>query len=91
MAWLANEFFKERKWKALQAKKWAKVVSRSQLDVESRAVRRAKEEEASLKSRASWIAREVMYFWGKVQRICVYKAQAVQEVRTRRNSHACFI
>lgn len=43
MASHPQEFHKERAWKAQQARKWARAVAKSELDVESRAARRAKE------------------------------------------------
>lgn len=50
---------RERGWKVKQAKRYAGAVKRSNLDVESRAVVRAREAEASIRRRAAWIAKEV--------------------------------
>ena len=47
---------RERKWKIAQAKRFAKLVSKSNLDVEGRERSRRKED---LKKRAAWIAKEV--------------------------------
>lgn len=50
---------RERKWKIAQAKRLAKLVSKSNLDVEGRERARRKEELLTLKKRAAWIAKEV--------------------------------
>ena len=50
---------RERKWKIAQAKRFAKLVSKSNLDVEGRERSRRKEELLNLKKRAAWIAKEV--------------------------------
>ena len=50
---------RERKWKIAQAKRFAKLVSKSNLDVEGRERARRKEELLNLKKRAAWIAKEV--------------------------------
>lgn len=50
---------RERKWKIAQAKRFAKLVSKSNLDVEGRERARRKEELLTLKKRAAWIAKEV--------------------------------
>lgn len=51
---------RERKWKIAQAKRFAKLVSKSNLDVEGRERSRRKEELLNLKKRAAWIAKEVL-------------------------------
>ena len=50
---------RERRWKIAQAKRFAKLVSKSNLDVEGRERLRRKEELLNLKRRAAWIAKEV--------------------------------
>jgi len=59
MQWLAKEFSKERAWKIKQAKRAAVAVQRSNLDLESRVLVRAREEEKNVRKRAAWIAKEV--------------------------------
>ncbi len=51
---------RERRWKIAQAKRFAKLVSKSNLDVEGRERLRRREELLNLKKRAAWIAKEVM-------------------------------
>ncbi|EFN53525.1 hypothetical protein CHLNCDRAFT_136617, partial [Chlorella variabilis] len=58
MAWLAKEFSKERTWKLKSAKRYAHAAQRSNLDLESRVVVRAREEERAVRKRAAWIAKE---------------------------------
>ncbi len=53
---------RERRWKIAQAKRFAKLVSKSNLDVEGRERLRRKEELLTLKKRAAWIAKEVCTF-----------------------------
>ena len=50
---------RERKWKQGQAKRFIKLGARSNLDVESRAAVKAKQEAAAVRRRAAWIAKEV--------------------------------
>ena len=45
-SWLSKEFQKERKWKQSQCRKFARIVERSKLDVESR--REKKEQQNKL-------------------------------------------
>jgi hypothetical protein len=49
---------RERAWKLKQAKRYAGAAKRSNLDVESRAVVRAREAEAAIRRKAAWIAKE---------------------------------
>ncbi|KAL3134959.1 Pharynx and intestine in excess protein 1 [Trebouxia sp. C0010 RCD-2024] len=83
MNWMAKEFSKERKWKIAQAKRFAKLVSKSNLDVEGRERSRRKEELLNLKKRAAWIAKEAMQFWRKAERVVHYKQQVVSNARKK--------
>ncbi|KAL4852636.1 Protein PHOTOPERIOD-INDEPENDENT EARLY FLOWERING 1 [Chlorella vulgaris] len=76
MTWLAKEFAKERQWKLKHAKKYALAVQRSEKDLESRVLVRAREEEKALIRRAAWVAKEVMGFWSKAQRVVGYKVRS---------------
>ncbi|KAI7839523.1 hypothetical protein COHA_006706, partial [Chlorella ohadii] len=83
MAWLAKEFAKERTWKLKTAKKCAVAVQRSNLDLESRVLVRAQNEEKERRKRAAWIAKEVMGFWSKAQRVVLYKVRTEVEARKK--------
>ena len=74
--WLAKEFQKERKWKAVQAKKFAWAVSRSGKDVEARANARVADAEAGRRRVAAGIAKDVARFWEKAARVALYKFRA---------------
>jgi E1A-binding protein p400 len=81
--WLAKEFAKERAWKLKSAKKYTLAVQRSNLDLESRVLVRAQNEEKERRKRAAWIAKEVMGFWGKAQRVVLYKVRTEVEARKK--------
>ncbi|KAA6418788.1 MAG: helicase SWR1 [Trebouxia sp. A1-2] len=83
MNWMAKEFSKERRWKIAQAKRFAKLVSKSNLDVEGRERLRRREELLNLKKRAAWIAKEAMQFWRKAERVVQYKQQVVSNARKK--------
>jgi SNF2 family DNA or RNA helicase len=83
MTWLAKEFQRERRWKLQQARKAANAVARSNKDLESRVEVRAREEEKTLRRRASWIAREVTNFWGKAQRVVAFKVKTEVEAKKK--------
>ena len=83
MVWLAKEFQRERRWKIQQARKAANAVARSKLDLESRVVVRAQEEEKMIRRRAAWIAREVSAFWNKAQQVVAYKVRNEVEARKK--------
>lgn len=51
---------RERKWKLGQAKRFGRLCARSNLDLESRAAAKAKQEAAAIRRRAAWIAKEVI-------------------------------
>jgi hypothetical protein len=50
---------RERKWKLGQAKRFGRMCARSNLDLESRAAAKAKQEAAAIRRRSAWIAKEV--------------------------------
>ncbi|KAK2080633.1 hypothetical protein QBZ16_000487 [Prototheca wickerhamii] len=81
--WLAKEFHKERAWKLRQAKRFAQAVARSNKDLESRTIQRARDEEKARRKRASWIAKEVAAFWDKAGRIVTHRRQAEAAARRK--------
>ena len=66
-----------------QARKAANSVARSNLDLESRVLVRAKEAEKAVRKRASWIAREVSAFWNKAHRVVAYKVRTEVEAKKK--------
>lgn len=50
---------RERRWKLAQNKRFARQISRSNLDIESRAEVRARDEQLKIRRTAAWIAKEV--------------------------------
>ena len=91
--WLAREFARERRWKALQARKFIRAGAKSGKDVEARAAVAAKEALAADRRRASWIAREVGRFWTRAERVVAFKRQATAEAVRRRalDKHLAFL
>ena len=69
MAWMANDFKLERKWKMDNAKKTSKMVLKYFKEQESRDERIAKQEELALRRKASMIAREVKKFWSQIGKV----------------------
>ncbi len=55
----SQEFEKERAWKTKQARRFARFAKSSNLDVESRVIVRQKQEQAAIRRKAAWIAKEV--------------------------------
>ncbi|QDZ22258.1 P-loop-containing nucleoside triphosphate hydrolase [Chloropicon primus] len=75
MVWLAKEFQKERKWKQSQCRKFARIVERSKLDVDSRRVKREQQQVLAIRKKASELSKMVMTWWSKVERVVVHKQQ----------------
>ncbi|KAL6784904.1 hypothetical protein ACKKBG_A01610 [Auxenochlorella protothecoides x Auxenochlorella symbiontica] len=83
MTWLAKEFQKERAWKEKQARRFAHAVARSNKDLESRVLVRAREEERALRRRAAWIGKEVMSFWEKAGRVVAHRRRTEMDARKK--------
>jgi hypothetical protein len=83
MTWLSKEFARERRWKILQARKFANAVQRSKLDVESRVAAREHDEEKAIRKRAAWIAKEVATFWLKANRVVAFKVRTLLEAKKK--------
>ena len=75
MVWLSKEFQKERKWKQSQCRKFARLVERSKLDVESRRITREEQQKLAIRRKASDLSKMVMTWWSKVERVVVHKQQ----------------
>ena len=83
MTWLAKEFAKERRWKLVQCRKFATTIARSDAHLCARDSARARDEEASKRRRAAWIAKEVGRFWDKAARVAAYKSRAAADAARR--------
>ena len=58
-------------------------MARSNKDLESRTIQRARDEEKARRKRASWIAKEVAAFWDKAGRIVTHRRQAEAAARRK--------
>ena len=81
MRWLAGDFVRERKFRAKLARKAAHAVARSNLDLESRVVKRAQDELIAARKTARNVANEVMHFWIKVEKVVRFKAQSAIDAK----------
>ncbi len=73
MAWMSNDFRRERKWKMDAARKISKAVLKYFRDLEAKEEMNSKKESADLRRIASNLARQVKKFWiqiGKVKQHC---------------------
>ena len=85
MVWLSKEFQKERKWKQSQCRKFARIVERSKLDVESKRIKRKEQEKLAIRKKASQLSQMVMVWWSKVERVVVHKQHyAVEKIEKHR-------
>ncbi|KAK9804733.1 hypothetical protein WJX72_002805 [[Myrmecia] bisecta] len=83
MQWMAKEFAKERRWKLAQSKRFARLISRSNLDIESRKLQQQKDEALKIRRRAAWIGKEVLRFWNKAERLVFFKQQSQVEAKKK--------
>lgn len=58
-------------------------VARSNKDLESRVLVRAREEERALRRRAAWIGKEVMSFWEKAGRVVAHRRRTEMDARKK--------
>ncbi|KFM26869.1 Helicase swr1 [Auxenochlorella protothecoides] len=61
----------------------ATKVARSNKDLESRVLVRAREEERALRRRAAWIGKEVMSFWEKAGRVVAHRRRTEMDARKK--------
>ena len=83
MRWLAGDFVRERKFRAKLARKAAHAVARSNLDLESRVVKRAQDELIAARKTARNVANQVMHFWIKVEKVVRFKAQSAIDAKRK--------
>ena len=67
MRWLSGDFVRERKFRQKLARRAAHAVQKSDLDLESRVVKRARDEAILQRKTARNVGNEVMRFWMKVE------------------------
>jgi E1A-binding protein p400 len=79
MEWLAKDFKRERESKIAQAKRLVKAVAKHVKNIDVKAGRAAREEEAALKRIAATMARCVRTFWTQIGKIVAYKQQQKAE------------
>jgi E1A-binding protein p400 len=70
MKWLAGDFVRERKFRAKLARKSVYAVARSNLDLESRVIKRESDLLNAQRKTARNIGNEVMHFWIKIEKGC---------------------
>ncbi|CAG9783506.1 unnamed protein product [Diatraea saccharalis] len=73
MAWLAQDFAHERKWKKQAAKKCARAVQKYFQDKAVAAQKAEKAQELQLKKIAAFAAKEIRTFWSNVEKLVEWK------------------
>lgn len=73
MAWLAQDFAHERKWKKQAAKKCARAVQKYFQDKAAAAQKAEKAHEIQLKKIAAFAAKEIRTFWSNVEKLVEWK------------------
>ncbi|XP_038215433.1 helicase domino-like [Zerene cesonia] len=82
MAWLAQDFAHERKWKKQAAKKCARAVQKYFQDKAVAAQKAEKAQELQLKKIAAFAAKEIRTFWTNVEKLVEWKrVQRVERAR----------
>ncbi|XP_037869142.1 helicase domino isoform X2 [Bombyx mori] len=73
MAWLAQDFAQERKWKKQAARKCARAVQKYFQDKALAAQKAEKAQEMQLKKIAAFAAKEIRTFWSNVEKLVEWK------------------
>ncbi|XP_060810782.1 helicase domino [Amyelois transitella] len=73
MAWLAQDFAHERKWKKQAAKKCARAVQKYFQDKAMAAQKAEKAQELQLRKIAAFAAKEIRTFWSNVEKLVEWK------------------
>jgi E1A-binding protein p400 len=81
MRWLSGDFVRERKFREKLARRAAYAVQKSDLDLESRVVKRARDEAIAQRKTSRNIGNEVMRFWMKVEKVVRFKAQSAVDAK----------
>ena len=83
MRWLSGDFVRERKFRQKLARRAAHAVQKSDLDLESRVVKRARDEAILQRKTARNVGNEVMRFWMKVEKVVRFKAQSAVDAKRK--------
>ena len=83
MRWLSGDFVRERKFRQKLARRAAYAVQKSDLDLESRVVKRARDEAIAQRKTARNVGNEVMRFWMKVEKVVRFKAQSAVDAKRK--------
>lgn len=83
MQWLSNDFRQERKWKMAVARKVAYAAKRQWESRNSKADRDVKANYTAIRKLAASIGREVLKFWGQVEKLAMHKHQVREGVRKK--------
>ncbi|CAK1552715.1 unnamed protein product [Leptosia nina] len=75
MAWLAQDFAHERKWKKQAAKKCARAVQKYFQDKALAAQKAEKAQELQLRKIAAFAAKEIRTFWANVEKVVEWKRE----------------
>ncbi|XP_053625087.1 helicase domino isoform X2 [Plodia interpunctella] len=73
MAWLAQDFAYERKWKKQAAKKCARAIQKYFQDKATAAQKAEKAQELQLRKIAAFAAKEIRTFWSNVEKLVEWK------------------
>ena len=71
MAWMANDFARERKWKRMLARKAGRAVQKHFSKKQSEAQRQIKE----VQKNAAKLAKKIKSWWQKIEKIVLHKIQ----------------
>ncbi|CAF4842906.1 unnamed protein product [Pieris macdunnoughi] len=85
MAWLAQDFAHERKWKKQAAKKCARAVQKYFQDKAVAAQKAEKAQELQLRKIAAFAAKEIRTFWTNVEKVVEWK-RSVRVERARKQA-----
>ena len=83
MRWLSGDFVRERKFRQKLARRAAYAVQKSDLDLESRVIKRARDETIAQRKTARNVGNEVMRFWMKVEKVVRFKAQSAVDAKRK--------
>lgn len=84
MAWLAQDFAHERKWKKQAAKRCARMVQKHFQDRALAAQKAERARELQLRRIAAFAAREIRSFWSNVEKVSHRRRDARDNVVTSR-------
>jgi hypothetical protein len=84
MAWLANDFIEERKWKQSLAKKVSRQVLKRHQAIKTKEERESRKGELQVRKVAATIARDVTGWWQTVEKLVLHKHQSKLDEKKQR-------